>query len=80
MGARRSENYRIQQGKFLTESDILRYGSASIEILNDIIDSCGPLYRKHGKAQVVKKFFENNRLVSKWKLNLLAALMLNGGG
>ena len=77
---RKESETRVGSGNFLTESDIAHYGSAGLDVLNSIMDSCKGIYNKKGDAGVMELLKKTNKIVQKWCMNFLSTMMLHGGG
>ena len=82
----RNSKARIESGRTITEQDFGKFREIARECLSSILSSYNRMAgikkpRDHTERQaLIEDLFSDNRLLSKWGLNMLALLMMYGNG
>ena len=77
---RKEEEARDGSGLYLQEGDMVMFANKSVDELNDLIHSAKRAFREGGNSAVEEFLLSDKKIINKWNLNFLSALMFHGGG
>ena len=77
---RKDEELRLGSNVYLTSSDIEYFAESSLDVTDEIINTCRPLFREKNRHGVIDFLSTTKDLLRKWNLNFLVSLMFHGGG